>query len=180
MAAYMSRSSFGLGNFLVVGTAVWAHLGFSMRDLVHWAFLFWGYQLPMGMILYSITAPLDSLFYVGVHDCLLRNYQAAKNSVVCLQLIFLDRITSNLAFTLVSASYFCAADGNVATAAALKKTAGAFAFIAGMFGYYTMGHLMCQEALFLDFPMGDTSRSFRRKLNNERPVPQQHEKESQA
>ncbi|KAF7941591.1 uncharacterized protein EAE97_006428 [Botrytis byssoidea] len=36
------------------------------------------------------------------------------------------------------------------------------------------------EALFLDFPMGDTSRFFRRKLNNERPVPQQHEKESQA
>ncbi|KAF7909070.1 hypothetical protein BELL_0043g00210 [Botrytis elliptica] len=85
-----------------------------------------------------------------------------------------------LAFTLVSASYFCAADGNVATAAALKKTAGAFAFIAGMFGYYTVGHLMCQEALFFDFPMGDTSRFFRRKLNNERPVPQQHEKESQA
>ncbi|KAF7891543.1 uncharacterized protein EAF02_001868 [Botrytis sinoallii] len=85
-----------------------------------------------------------------------------------------------LAFTLVSESYFCAADGNLGTAAALKKTAGAFAFIAGMFGYYTVGHLMCQEALFFDFPMGDTSRFFRRKLNNERPVPQPHEKESQA
>ncbi|KAF7857320.1 hypothetical protein EAF04_009561 [Stromatinia cepivora] len=62
-----------------------------------------------------------------------------------------------LAFTLVSASYFSAADGNAATAAALKKTAGAFAFIAGMLGCYTVGHLMCQEALFFDFPMGDTS-----------------------
>ncbi|KAK6602470.1 acetate transporter [Botrytis cinerea] len=85
-----------------------------------------------------------------------------------------------LAFTLVSASYFCAADGNVTTAAVLKKIAGAFAFIAGMFGYYTVGHLMCQEALFFDFPMGDTSRFFRRKLNDQRPVPQHHEKESQA
>ena len=68
----------------------------------------------------------------------------------------------------------------MATAAVLKKTAGVFAFIAGMFGYYTVGHLMCQEALFFDFPMGDTSRFFRRKLNDQRPVPQHHEKESQA
>ncbi|TGO81179.1 hypothetical protein BPOR_1297g00020 [Botrytis porri] len=56
-----------------------------------------------------------------------------------------------LAFTLVSASYFCAADGNIATADVLKKTAGAFAFIAGMFGNYTVEHLMCQEALFSIF-----------------------------
>ncbi|KAF7882044.1 uncharacterized protein EAF01_011824 [Botrytis porri] len=85
-----------------------------------------------------------------------------------------------LAFTLVSASYFCAADGNIATADVLKKTAGAFAFIAGMFGNYTVEHLMCQEALFFNFPMGDSSRFFRRKLKNKRPVLQQHEKESQA
>ncbi|RAL60516.1 hypothetical protein DID88_009712 [Monilinia fructigena] len=85
-----------------------------------------------------------------------------------------------LAFTLVSASYFCEADGNSSTAAVLQKTAGAFAFIAGMLGYYAVGHLMCQQALFFDFPMGDTSRFFRKKLNNERPIPQHQEDESGA
>lgn len=99
-----------------------------------------------------------------------------------------------LAFTLVSASYFVAADGNEAAATVIKKTGGAFAFCAGMLGYYTVGHLvsmkvnmmadkadfvqMCQEALFFSFPMGDTSRFFKgRKLNEERPEPQHHELE---
>ncbi|KAB8289780.1 hypothetical protein EYC80_010414 [Monilinia laxa] len=85
-----------------------------------------------------------------------------------------------LSFTLVSASYFCEADGNSSTAAVLKKTAGAFAFIAGMFGYYAVGHLMCQQALFFEFPMGDTSRFFRKRLNNERPTPQHQENETGA
>ena len=30
-------------------------------------------------------------------------------------------------------------------------------------GFYTMGNLMCQEALRFSFPMGDTSRLFRKK-----------------
>ncbi|KAJ8058743.1 hypothetical protein OCU04_011734 [Sclerotinia nivalis] len=84
------------------------------------------------------------------------------------------------AFTLVSASYFSAADGNATTATALEKTAGAFAFIAGILGYYTAGHLMCQEALLFDFPVGDTSRFFMIKLNDEKPVPQHHERESKS
>ena len=65
-----------------------------------------------------------------------------------------------MAFTLVAASYFLTADGNLGTATAVKKTAGAFAFISGMLGYYTVCNLMCQEALFFSFPMGDTSRFF--------------------
>ena len=68
--------------------------------------------------------------------------------------------TVQMAFTLVSASYFATADGHTGTATALKKTAGAFAFTSGMLGYYTVGNLMCQEALFFSFPMGDTSRFF--------------------
>ncbi|KAF2087066.1 hypothetical protein K490DRAFT_42624, partial [Saccharata proteae CBS 121410] len=88
-------------------------------------------------------------------------------------LIFL---TVELCFGLVAASYFAAADGDMATSVALKKAGGAFGFASGMFGYYTLGHLMCQEALFFPFPMGDTSRFFasrrRRGLNEERPVPQ--------
>lgn len=79
---------------------------------------------------------------------------------------------------LVSASYFAAADGNTAASAALKQTGGVFAFLAGLLGYYTVGHLMCQEALFFSFPMGDTSRFFKPKaLNEQRPEPQHHEKE---
>jgi len=65
-----------------------------------------------------------------------------------------------LCFVLVAASYFAAADGHAIAAEALKKSGGAFAFLAGLLGYYTVGHLMCQQALFFSFPMGDTSRFF--------------------
>ena len=80
-----------------------------------------------------------------------------------------------LAFTLIAASYFATADGNASAAIALKKSGGAFAFLAGLLGWYTVGHLMCQEALIFRFPMGDTSHYFKpRKLNEERPAPQHH------
>ena len=65
-----------------------------------------------------------------------------------------------MAFTLVAASYFATADGHAETASGLKKTAGAFAFLSGLLGYYTVANLMCQEAMFFSFPMGDTSRLF--------------------
>jgi len=68
-----------------------------------------------------------------------------------------------LAFGLVAASYFAAADGKAEQSLALKKAGGAFAFLAGMAGWYAMGHLMCRTALFFEFPMGDTSRFFIRK-----------------
>lgn len=68
--------------------------------------------------------------------------------------------TVQMAFTLVAASYFATADGHTTTGIALKKTAGAFAFVSGMLGYYTVCNLMCQEAMFFSFPMGDTSRFF--------------------
>lgn len=67
------------------------------------------------------------------------------------------------AFTLVAAAYFAAADGHASLASALNTAGGAFAFASGMFGYYTVANLMCQEALNFSFPMGDTSRFFRRK-----------------
>jgi hypothetical protein len=71
--------------------------------------------------------------------------------------------TVQMAFTLVAASYFLTADGKAAQAKAVKTAAGAFAFASGMLGYYTIGNLMCSEALFFSFPMGDTSRFFRKK-----------------
>ncbi|KAL1632726.1 hypothetical protein SLS56_003423 [Neofusicoccum ribis] len=81
--------------------------------------------------------------------------------------------TVELAFLLVAASYFAAADGNADTSVALKKAGGVFAFLSGLLGYYTLGHLMCQEALFFSFPMGSTERFFKKKnLNEERPQPQ--------
>lgn len=67
-----------------------------------------------------------------------------------------------MAFTLVVAYYFALADGKMDAATALKKAGGAFAFVSGLLGYYTVGNLMCQEALFFLFPMGDTSRFFKR------------------
>jgi hypothetical protein len=71
--------------------------------------------------------------------------------------------TVDLAFTLVAASYFAAADGHSSAALALQKSGGAFAFVAGMLGYYTLGNLMLQQATFFSFPMGDTSRFFKKK-----------------
>jgi len=72
--------------------------------------------------------------------------------------------TVQLAFTLVSAGYFLKADGLLDTAVAVNKAGGAFAFASGLLGYYTVGNLMCQEALGCSFPMGDTSRSFKKKV----------------
>ncbi|KAH7317883.1 hypothetical protein BKA65DRAFT_557294 [Rhexocercosporidium sp. MPI-PUGE-AT-0058] len=65
-----------------------------------------------------------------------------------------------LAFGFATASYFATADGSADAALALKKAGGAFAFVAGMLGYYTVAHLMCQIACQFIFPMGDTSRFF--------------------
>ena len=81
--------------------------------------------------------------------------------------------TVELAFILVAASYFATADGNTTAGTALKKAGGAFGFLSGLLGWYTLGHLMCQEALFFSFPMGDTSHFFKpRRLNEQRPAPQ--------
>ena len=72
--------------------------------------------------------------------------------------------TVQMPFTLVAASYFATTDGHVDAGTALEKAAGAFAFVSGMLGYYTAGNLMCQQALFFSFPMGDTSRFFQPKI----------------
>ncbi|CAK3791591.1 acetate transporter [Lecanosticta acicola] len=71
--------------------------------------------------------------------------------------------TVQMAFTLVAAAYFLTADGLVSEAKAVNKAAGAFAFASGMLGYYTVANLMCQESIHFSFPMGDTSRFFRKK-----------------
>ncbi|KXT15550.1 hypothetical protein AC579_6534 [Pseudocercospora musae] len=71
--------------------------------------------------------------------------------------------TVQMAFILVAAAYFLVADGKTETAGALNTAAGAFAFASGMLGYYTVANLMCSESLHFSFPMGDTSRFFRKK-----------------
>ncbi|EME38788.1 hypothetical protein DOTSEDRAFT_180689 [Dothistroma septosporum NZE10] len=71
--------------------------------------------------------------------------------------------TVQMAFTLVAAAYFCFADGKMETGKAVQTAGGAFAFASGMLGYYTVANLMCQEAMRFSFPMGDTSRFFKRK-----------------
>jgi hypothetical protein len=68
-----------------------------------------------------------------------------------------------LAFALIAASYFPTADRKPDAATALKKAGGLFAFLAGLLGYYTVAHLMCQIGWFFRFPMGDMSKYFVRK-----------------
>jgi succinate-acetate transporter protein len=72
-------------------------------------------------------------------------------------------LTVELAFVLVAAAYFQLADGNTELGTSLTKAGGAFAFASGMLGFYTVANLMCQDALPFSFPMGDTSRFFKKK-----------------
>ena len=43
--------------------------------------------------------------------------------------------TVDIGFLTVAASYFAAADGNASASVALKKTGGAFCFLAGLIGW---------------------------------------------
>jgi len=104
----------------------------------------------MVLMLTSVWSVFNLFFLIG----------SAPLNVVYFAIFF----TVQLAFTLVSAGYFLNADGLVDTAIAVNKAAGAFAFASGMLGYYTVGNLMCQEALGFSFPMGDTSRFFKKKI----------------
>ena len=102
-----------------------------------------GLLFPLSYLLFEVTmlTPHSNLVYAGIF------------------------LAVQLAFTLVAAAYFAAADGHMATSVALQKAGGAFGFVSGMLGYYTVGNLMCQDALgwAFSFPMGDTSRFFERK-----------------
>ncbi|KAM0715787.1 hypothetical protein Q7P37_008301 [Cladosporium fusiforme] len=69
-----------------------------------------------------------------------------------------------LCFSLDAASYFALADGHTAASTALLKTAGAFGFISGLLGFYTVAHYLFDENLGVVLPMGDTSRFFKGRL----------------
>lgn len=133
----------------------------------------------MEMTLWDITMPWDSLSLCGpssTHSSLSEVYQC-KNSHPTSVISFSYPAGSNLvyigifffvelAFGLVAASYFAAADGHAGASVALAKSGGVFAFLAGLLGFYTVGHLMCQTALFFSFPMGNTSKYFVKKRHS--------------
>ncbi|TKW58365.1 hypothetical protein CTA1_5231 [Colletotrichum tanaceti] len=64
-----------------------------------------------------------------------------------------------LAFVAVAASYFAAADGKEAASTGLKKAGGAFAFVAGLVGWYLTFHLLLKDSV-VELPLGDTSQYF--------------------
>ncbi|KAJ5612780.1 hypothetical protein N7510_005974 [Penicillium lagena] len=68
----------------------------------------------------------------------------------------------DLGFLMVAASYFAEADGHAASSTALKKSGGAFCFLAGLVGWYIVFHLLLKDSL-LELPLGDTSRYFGKK-----------------
>ena len=69
-------------------------------------------------------------------------------------------IFTALEFCLVidGASYFVFANGHQNVFFQMQQAAGAFAFIAGLLGYYTCAHYMCEEALPFRLPMGQLRR----------------------
>lgn len=110
----------------------------------------------MGCLEFLLPAWLSSTVSdaLGSENCQDRtNYQS---NLVYIGIFF----TVQMAFTLVAASYFAAADGHLGTSTGLKKTGGVFAFLSGLLGYYTVGNLMCQQSMHFSFPMGDTSHHF--------------------
>ena len=70
--------------------------------------------------------------------------------------------TSQITYTVLAALYFSLADERLAAGLALKKAVGTFGFVSGLLAWYTVGHLMCQEALLFSFPLGDTSSLYAR------------------
>ncbi|CAI7583596.1 unnamed protein product [Penicillium pancosmium] len=70
----------------------------------------------------------------------------------------------DLGFLTVAASYFAEADGHHSSSIALKKSGGAFCFLAGLVGWYLVFHLLLKDSL-VDLPLGDTSRLFGKKKN---------------
>ncbi|KAJ5387024.1 GPR1/FUN34/yaaH [Penicillium cosmopolitanum] len=62
-----------------------------------------------------------------------------------------------------AASQFKRADGMIELSENLSTVGGAFAFVASIFGYYTVLHYLCQESLPFTVVMGDTSRFFDRR-----------------
>ncbi|KAF2001530.1 hypothetical protein P154DRAFT_489895 [Amniculicola lignicola CBS 123094] len=67
--------------------------------------------------------------------------------------------TVDIAFLLVAASYFAAADGHASSAIGLKKAGGVFCFIAGLIGWYLTFAILLKDSI-VEFPLGDTSRYF--------------------
>ncbi|WQF79396.1 Putative acetate transporter GPR1/Ato2/SatP [Colletotrichum destructivum] len=76
------------------------------------------------------------------------------NVVYILIFVFVE-----LAFVAVAASYFAAADGKQAASTGLKKAGGAFAFLAGLVGWYLTFHLLLKDSV-VELPLGDTSQYF--------------------
>lgn len=70
--------------------------------------------------------------------------------------------TSQITYAVLADSYFSMADDCVSTGVALKKATGAFGFVSGLLAWYTVGHLMCQDALLFSFPLVDTSPLYAR------------------
>ena len=55
-------------------------------------------------------------------------------------------------------SYFILANGNQGMFLQMQQASGAFGFVAGLLGYYTCAHYMCEEALPFRLPMGQLKK----------------------
>ncbi|KAB8336689.1 hypothetical protein FH972_021000 [Carpinus fangiana] len=164
----VSTTNAFIGNFLAVAgigmviTAQWELvLGNTYAYTVLSAFGF--FYLGFGFIVTPGFGVADA--YGGADTAEYNN--AIGLFVLCKLRRCLQRRESVAAFTLVAAGYLVKADAvtdpsKASVAKNLLISGGAFAFASGMLGYYTVANLMCQEALNFNFPMGDTSRFFKR------------------
>ncbi|KAK7537138.1 GPR1/FUN34/yaaH family-domain-containing protein [Phyllosticta citribraziliensis] len=97
------------------------------------------YSNAMGLYMIIWTV-LNAFFLIG---------SLGINTVYILIFLALE-----LCFLLLGASHFAAADGHARAATALQKAAGAFGFLSGLCGYYTLGSLLFAEVLAWEWPMG--------------------------
>ena len=81
---------------------------------------------------------------------------AALRTNICLVLIL---FVFDIAFPLLTASYWYAAEGQAANAAACQKDGGGLAFVGGLIGWYLFTSLVLEGVDFpFSLPVGDLSQ----------------------
>ncbi|KAM0716499.1 hypothetical protein Q7P37_007944 [Cladosporium fusiforme] len=89
----------------------------------------------------------------GVFNTFFLITSTAYNVVYVLLFLALE-----LCLLLDGTSYFLSAGGHPTAFFHMQQAAGAFGFIAGVLGYYTCAHYMCEEALPFRLPMGQLKK----------------------
>ncbi|KAH6689575.1 hypothetical protein F5X68DRAFT_268024 [Plectosphaerella plurivora] len=105
-----------------------------------------------------LSAYGTSDFYGGYGVLMLPTLNIAQPNVVYV-LIFK---MLELCLLIDGSSFFILAKGNPVKFSQIQQVAGDFGFVAGLLGFYTCAHYMCEEALPFRLPMGQLRKRGRK------------------